>query len=78
MKKVTVTKIQNNFNKYLKYVIDGKEIIITKNDKEIARLIPTKKPVRFITDSLVGILKNNYDDKLLKETRIRNKNLIST
>ena len=71
MKTVSVTEIQNNFDKYLNYVIEGNEIIITKNNKEITRLIPKEKPISFITNSLIGVLKNDYDEKSSKELRIK-------
>ena len=36
----TATEMQNNFGKYLSIVAAGKEVIVTKNGKEVARLIP--------------------------------------
>lgn len=39
--KITATQLKNNLGEYLKHVIDdSSEIVITKNDKEIARLVP--------------------------------------
>lgn len=51
--KVTTTNLQNSFGKFLGYVNEGKEIVITKNSKPIAKLLP------FIDDSL--IVKKNID-----------------
>ncbi len=63
MTTVTATEIQNNFGKYLQMAQSGEEIIILRNGKEMARLISHNKGVSFLTDSIVGVLKNDYDDK---------------
>ena len=55
------TDLQNNFGKYLNIVIDGKQIIITKNGRKVARVIPEDAAVSYLTDSLTGVLKGNYD-----------------
>ena len=68
---VTATDIQNNFGKYLQAVQLGNEIIILKNGVEVARLISKEKSVSFLTDSLTGILKNNYDEKAARDERIK-------
>lgn len=57
----TSTEIQNNFGRYLNIVIDGQQIIITKNGKKVARVIPENEAVSYLTDSLTGILKGSYD-----------------
>lgn len=66
----TATDIQNNFGKYLQLVQTGEEIIILRNGKEMARLISHDKSVSFLTDSLVGVLKNDYDDKKMRAERM--------
>ncbi len=66
----TATEIQNNFGHYLQTVQEGDEIIILKNGKEVARLISHDSSVSFLSDSLTGVLKNDYDDKLLRRERI--------
>ena len=66
----TATDVQNNFGHYLKAVQSGDEIIILKNGKEVARLISRESSVSFLTDSLTGILKNDYDDKAIRAERI--------
>lgn len=38
--RVPSTKVQNNFGKYLKYVEANEEIIITKNGKDAAKILP--------------------------------------
>jgi prevent-host-death family protein len=67
---VTATDIQNNFGHYLQVVQSGDEIIISKNGKEVARMIPRDASVSFLTDSLTGILKHDYDEKAIRAERI--------
>ena len=59
----TATEVQNNFGRYLQAVQTGNEIVILKNGKEVARLISHDSCVSFLTDSLTGVLKNDYDYK---------------
>ena len=68
---VTATDFQNNFGKYLQSVIEGDEIIIMKNGKEVARLISREQSTSFLCDSLVGILKQDCDYKKIKEEKIK-------
>lgn len=68
----TSTDMQNNFGHYLSIVIDGQQIIVTKNGKKVARVIPEHTAVSYLTDSLTGILKGSYNldeerDKNLRE-----------
>ena len=64
----TATETQNNFGRYLAMVQEGKEIIVTKNGKEVGRFIPREKSVSYLTDSLAGILKGDTDlDKEKKD-----------
>ena len=53
----TATEMQNNFGRYLNLVMSGKEIIVTKNGREVGRFIPKNAAVSYLTDSLTGILK---------------------
>lgn len=53
----TATEMQNNFEKYLNSVIQGQEMIITKNGTPVARIIPQNQAISYLTDSLTGILK---------------------
>lgn len=69
----TATEMQNNFGKYLSIVAAGKEVIVTKNGKEVARLIPRNAAVSYLTDSLAGILRGDADLEQLKEERLREK-----
>lgn len=69
----TAAEVQNNFGHFLQAVSSGDEILITQNGKEIARIIPREKSVSFLTDSLTGILKNDYDDKKMRAERIESR-----
>lgn len=42
--RVPSTEVQNNFGKYLKYVEVNEEIIVTKNGRDIARILPCDDP----------------------------------
>jgi len=65
----TATEFQNNFGHYLNAVQLGDEIIVLKNGKEVGRFISYEKSISFLTDSLRGVLKNDYDDKAVRAER---------
>ena len=69
----TATEMQNNFGRYLNIVMNGGEVIVTKNGKEVGRFIPKDATVSYLTDSLTGVLKGNYDLDEVRETRMREK-----
>ena len=69
----TATEMQNNFGKYLKQVVNGEEIIVTKNGKEVGRMVPKNKTVSFLTDSLTGILSGDSDLTESKTEALRRK-----
>ena len=73
---VTATEMKNNFGKYLNMVINGNEVIITKNGKEIGRFIPKKESISFLTDSLIGIVEGDYDLDELKRKALKRKNAL--
>ena len=54
-------------------VMDGNEVIVTKNGQEVGRFIPKAKTVSYLTDSLTGILKGNYDYDNAREEALREK-----
>ncbi len=58
----TATEMQNNFGRYLNLVMNGQEVIVTKNGREVGRFIPKDAAVSYLTDSLTGILKD--DDRI--------------
>ena len=69
----TATEMQNNFGKYLNMIINGNEVIVTKNGKEIGRLIPKNAAVSYLTDSLTGILKGNCNLEQERDSTLREK-----
>ena len=69
----TATEMKNNFGRYLAMVQEGSEIIVTKNGKEVGRLIPREKAVSYLTDSLTGILKGDTDLDKVREKRLGKK-----
>ena len=69
----TATEIQNNFGRYLAIVQDGNEVIVTRNGKEVGRLVPRNAAVSYLTDSLTGILKGNTDIDDAREERLKEK-----
>lgn len=69
----TATEMQNNFGKYLNLVISGQEIIVTKNGHEVGRFVPKDAAVSYLTDSLIGTLKGNYDLDKEKAERLKEK-----
>ena len=69
----TATEMQNNFGRYLSMVMDGKEVIVTRNGKAVGRFIPQTEVVSFLSDSLLGILSGNYDIGTEKENALREK-----
>ena len=66
----TATEVQNNFGRFLKMVQEGQEIVIVKNGSEVARLISKEKTVSFLSDSLVGILSSDVDEKEERRERL--------
>lgn len=69
----TATEMQNNFGRYLSMVMDGKEVIVTKNGKEVGRFVPKDMAISYLTDSLAGIIKGSYDLDEVKEERLKEK-----
>jgi len=69
----TATEMQNNFGRYLSLVMSGQQIIVTKNGKEVGRFVPKDTAVSYLTDSLTGILKGNYNLDEVKTERLKEK-----
>ena len=67
----TATEMQNNFGKYLSIVMDGGEVIVTRNGRIVGRLIPNDTAVSFLSDQLLGVLKEEYDLDAVKEEALR-------
>lgn len=74
---VETKELKNNFEKHLQHVQNGQDIIILRNKKEIARLIPYEKSVSFLTDSLIGILKSDDDKESIKKERTKKYQIIN-
>jgi prevent-host-death family protein len=52
----TVHQTKTNLSKILKEVEQGKEVVIARGDKPIAKIVPIHQPVRRKSGSLKGIL----------------------
>lgn len=70
MTTATATEVQNNFGRFLKMVQEGHEIVIIKNGTEVARLISKGQTVSFLSDSLVGVLSSDVDEKKARLERM--------
>jgi len=70
MTTATATEVQNNFGRFLKMVQEGQEVIIIKNGSEVARLISKDRTVSFLSDSLIGVLSSDTDEKNARAERI--------
>ncbi len=64
---VTATEIKNSFGKYLRYVMEGNEVIITKNGAEVARIIPRQEKITFLSELLRGVLHDEDEDEARRE-----------
>ena len=71
----TATEMQNNFGKYLSLVLAGKEVIVTKNGKEVGRFVPKDAAVSYHVADLIqkGVLKEEYNLDDVKSERLREK-----
>lgn len=52
----------------MRKIYDGN---LEKNGKEVARLVSYDKSVSFLTYSLIGVLKGDYDDKEARTERMK-------
>lgn len=73
----TATEMKNNFGRYLSIVQSGKEVIVTRNGKEVGRFVPRDTAVSYLTDSLTGILKGDDDVDTARDERLREKYAIT-
>ena len=69
----TATEMQNNFGRYLNLVMSGQEVIVTKNGREVGRFIPKDAAVSYLTESITGILKEDYSLEEVKTERLTQK-----
>ncbi len=70
MTTATATEVQNNFGRYLKLVQEGQEVVILKNGTEVGRLISKDKTLAFLSESLVGVLLSDVDEKAVRAERL--------
>ena len=61
MVQATATEIQNNFGHYLRIVMSGGEVVVTRNGKIVGRFIPQEKAAASIADSLLGIVPKDFN-----------------
>lgn len=69
MKMATATDVQNNFGKYLQYAMEQGEVVILRNGKRVARIVSEEATVGYLTDSLRGVLRQQYGDEDVKAAR---------
>ena len=69
----TSTDMKNHFGRYLEMSMNGTEVIVTKNGKVVARLIPEETHAAFLTDALTGVIKGDYDLDQIKEEYLKGK-----
>ena len=63
MLKATAKEVKNNFDKYLRLVQKGEDVIVLENGLETKRMVSHDRIISFLSDELIGILKGDYDDK---------------
>lgn len=69
----TATEMQNNFGRYLNLVMEGNEVVVTKNGREVGRFVPKEAAVSYLTDTLTGVLKGNYEMDEVREESLKEK-----
>ena len=69
----TIADVQNDVQKYIASMMDGYEVIVTDNGKEIGKFIPRGKSDTPLTDSLAGILKGAGSLEEIREKYLRKK-----
>ena len=71
---VSATDIQNVYIAIASNKEDTYKIVysdnILKNGKEVARMVSNTAAISFLSDSLVGVLKNDYNEKEMIQERI--------
>ena len=65
----TAAEVQSNFNRFLNLVQKGSEVVILRDGVEVARLV--SKQAKSVSDSLVGVLSVDIDDKAARAERIQ-------
>ena len=70
VKIATDEEFQKDFDNYLRAVMYGDEIVLTRDGREIARVLPHGKVLSLLSESMLGVLKHDYDDKAVREERV--------
>lgn len=65
MKQMTAVEAKTNFGSVLDAVEEGEEILVTRNGKEVARIVPASRP-RISREEAVERLKTFAKDHKLK------------
>lgn len=58
----TSTEFKNKFGYFLNIALNGGEVIVTRNGKEVGRFIPSNTVTSFLSESLLGIIDDNEID----------------
>ena len=69
----SVDELNNDFDKYLQNDKDGHEVSMTQNLKQIGRFIPLNTVMSSLTESLIGIVKGDYDLEQVRDEYFREK-----
>jgi prevent-host-death family protein len=67
---VNSTELQNNFGKYLELAAQ-QEIVITKNGRTVARMLGADNAASFLSDRLVGLIREDVNEDAVKNDRLR-------
>ena len=66
------TEFQNNVGTYLQRAA-AEDIVITKNGKEVARLIGAGRKGEYLVDALSGLFPKNFDAEKTKMEHLKEK-----
>ncbi|MBR1859687.1 MAG: hypothetical protein IJ797_09320 [Selenomonadaceae bacterium] len=69
----TEQELKTNLDYYLNEMTSGNEVIIERNGEQIGRLVPQGKVMQSLTESLVGMLKNDFNLDEEREKVLRKK-----
>ena len=72
---VTTSEMQHNFDKYLSLVMSGQEIVVTQNGQAVGRFVPQNTTTSYLTDSLLGILKDNSNWDTIRTENVDSKQM---
>ena len=70
---VRETDLRNNVGPYLDMAVNGREVIVTREGREVVRLLPRGAVVSFLTDALTGALRGVERPETAREEYLREK-----